>query len=1073
MISSSQYYRGRSSFYGRQRGWAAVCKCNETSRSTHPIKHRDGSRTLPPQQAKSGFAGDAEFVYREPKESGLARSALMALIAAMTCVLAMCALARAQGNRPPESKPDADPDARSMVPARPEIGSLIAVTGRRVHDIQLRGVPSTLETQRLLSLIPQKTNQPLDKHKLRSSIQALYATGRFQEIEVTAEPAPQNEISLVFIGKRNQFVGPVAVTGSPRHGPTNHQLVNASKLQLGELLTEDRLKQGIASMHRVLEEDGFYQTTITPQLTPHMDTQQVDILFRVESGPRARVGEIQVTGDPGFTAEQISDIAKLHSGDPVTGQGVTRGLERLRKKYQKQDRLEAQASVVSRAYRSDSNTVDYTLNIVRGPLVAIHVEGARLSDSVIKRSVPVYEEGAVDNDLLNEGRRNLRDYLQTQGYFDSQVAVVRKDQPGEDRTDIVFDLNRGERHKLIAVVLEGNNYFRDDLIRDRMQIQPSGWLLPHGFFSQALPNRDLESVRELYRANGFLQANAYAEVQDDYLGKHGHIRVVVHIAEGPQTLVKDLSIAGATTFASSELQNLLANVPGQPFSEANMASDHDALVNFYFNRGFPEVTVTYAAQPLVGEPNRMAVSYTIHEGERVYVNQVLLSGLYYTRRFVVDRQIVTHPGDPLSQADLFRSQSRLYDLGIFSAVDVAVQNPEGEEAYKDVLFNLTEARRYTFDYGLGFEVQTGSAASTGTPQGRTGASPRVSFDVNRLNFRGRNDTIFFKSHFGRLQQRALLGYEVPNWLDHESVKLTFNTLYDNTRDVFTFTSQRLEGSVQVQQTWSKATTLLYRLTYRDVRVANLSIDPNQIPLLSRPVRVGIPSFTYIRDTRNDPVDSHKGNYLVFDTGVASHVLGSQANFGRFLVQHSEYHPFGYKGRFVLAHSTRLGIEQPWGADAIIPLPERFFAGGGNSLRGFAINQAGPRDRVTGFQLGGEAMFVNNVELRLPPVPLPFIGKDLSPVLFHDMGNVFASASQVFPSLFRWSRRTECDASTCNFDYTSHALGGGIRYRTPIGPVRFDVGYNLNPPAFPIGNQSSPTIQMLHKVNFFFSVGQTF
>jgi outer membrane protein assembly complex protein YaeT len=1003
------------------------------------------------------------------------------LIAGLACLYATCVPVWAQEKSRSEGIPDgvaADAAAGSMVPALPrDVGSLTSVAGLRVHDIQFRGAPPTVDTRRLLSLIPQKADQPLDKRKLRGSIQVLYATGRFQDIQVAVEPAPQHELSLVFIAKQNQFVGRVDLTGAPPHGPTDHQLVNATKLQLGELFTDDRLKQAIGGIGRVLEENGFYGATITPQLTPHEDTQQVDIVFKVEAGQRARVGEIKVTGNSGFTTEQISDIAKLRGGDSVTAQNVTRALQRLRKKYQKQDRLEAQASMVTRTYRPESNTVDYTLNIVRGPVVAIHVEGARLTSAVIKRSVPVYEEGAVDDDLLNEGRRNLRDYLQTQGYFDSQVSVVRKEQPGSDRTDIVFDVDKRERHKLAAVALEGNKYFPDDLIRDRMQIQPAGWLLTHGLFSQSMLNRDMESIRDLYRANGFLQVNTYAEVQDDYLGKHGQMGVILHIEEGPQTLVKDLSIVGATTFTISELQSLLANVPEQPFSDANMAADHDTLVNFYFNRGFPDVTMTYAAQPAPGEPTRMVVTYTIHEGERVYVNQVLVTGLHYTRPFVVDRQVALHQGDPLSQADMLKTQSRLYDFGIFNAVDAAVQNPEGDEAYKDVLLDLTEARRYTFDYGLGFEVQTGSAPSTASPQGRTGASPRVSFDVNRLNLRGRNDTIFFKSHFGRLQQRALLGYVVPGWLDHQNFKLTVNALYDNTRDVFTFTSQRVEGSVQVEQTRSKATTLLYRLTYRNVKVANLAIDPNLVPLLSRPVRVGIPSFTYIRDTRDDPVDSHKGNYLVFDTGVASHVLGSQANFGRFLVQHSEYRAFGRKGRFVFAHSVRLGIEQPWGGpSAIVPLPERFYAGGGNSLRGYATNEAGPRDLVTGYQLGGDAMFVNNLELRLPPVPLPFIGKDLSLAIFHDMGNVFASTSDLFPSLIRWSQRNQAECqnpstTSCDFNYTSHAVGGGIRYRTPIGPVRFDVGYNLNPPTFPIGNQNR--FEVLHRVNFFFSIGQTF
>jgi len=241
----------------------------------------------------------------------------------------------------------------------------------------------------------------------------------------------------------------------------------------------------------------------------------------------------------------------------------------------------------------------------------------------------------------------------------------------------------------------------------------------------------------------------------------------------------------------------------------------------------------------------------------------------------------------------------------------------------------------------------------------------------------------------------------------------------------------------------------------------------------------MPSFTYIRDTRDNPVDSHKGNYLVFDTGVTSQALSSQANFVRFLLQHSEYYSFGHKNRFVLAHSIQLGAEQPWGGPSasFVPLPERFFAGGGSSLRGFGLNQAGPRDQDTGYQLGGEGLFINNLELRFPPIPLPFIGKDLSPLIFHDMGNVYDNPSDVFPSLFRWSQpekgtcRNLSLLVTCSFNYNSQAVGGGIRYRTPIGPVRFDVGYGLNPPTFPIRDLNDSRV--LHRVNFYFSVGQTF
>ena len=450
----------------------------------------------------------------------------------MACVFAAPAALWAQPSPSVQDLPGAvraEPPAGAA--AASDLSSLTSLIGRPVHDIQFRGITASLEAQRLLALIPQKTGEPLDKPKLRASVHALYATGRFQDIQVVAEPAPQHELSLVFITRQNQFVGPIGLTGVVKHGPTERQLVNATKLRLGELLTDERLKQAVSGIAKTMEDNGFYRATVTPQLNPHPETQQVDIGFKVEAGERARVGAIKVTGDPGFTGQQISEISRLRPGDGVTAQSATRALQRLRKHFQKEARLEAQVSLVSRSYRPETNTVDYVLNIVRGPVVAIHVEGAHLPESVIKRSVPVFEEGAVDEDLLNEGRRNLRDYLQTQGYYDAQVNVSRKDQPGAERTDIVFDADRGERHKLIAVAVEGNKYFPSDLILGRMQIQPSGWLLEHGVFSQSLLTRDVESVRDLYRSNGFLQVNAYAEVQDNYLGQNGHMRVIVHVGD--------------------------------------------------------------------------------------------------------------------------------------------------------------------------------------------------------------------------------------------------------------------------------------------------------------------------------------------------------------------------------------------------------------------------------------------------------------------------------------------------------------------------------------------------------------
>jgi outer membrane protein assembly complex protein YaeT len=587
----------------------------------------------------------------------------------------------------------------------------------------------------------------------------------------------------------------------------------------------------------------------------------------------------------------------------------------------------------------------------------------------------------------------------------------------------------------------------------------------------------VSAIEGLYQANGFLQAKAGSTVEDDYEGKTGQIKITINIEEGPQTLVGKLTIEGNTAVPTETLMGLISSTEGQPYSDPNVSADQTEITNYYFNHGFPEVRFESTSKAVQGQPERMELNYKITEGPQVFVDHVLLSGLHYTKGFVANREIVVQPGDPLSQDEMLQSQQRLYDLGIFNAVDVAVQNPEGDATHKNVAFQIAEARRYTFTYGVGFEVQTGAQGGIKNPQGETGASARVSFNVTRLNFRGRDQTLTLQTRYGNLQKRVLVGYESPRWFDAKSLTFNLTAFYDDTFDVRTFEARRLEGSAQIKQRLNKGTTLFYRLIYRRVSIPSdtLVIDPNLIPLFSQPVRVAMPAFTYIRDTRDDPTDSHKGAFSTLDSGLASSFIGSESNFGRLLLQNNTYYQF-HKKRWVFARSTRIGVEGPYGSTNFIPLPERFFAGGSNSHRGFGLNQAGPRDLQTGFPLGGEGLFLNNLELRTPPLPLPFVGNDVSAVVFHDMGNVFASAGNIGSNFFRWAQpdRSSCQntiSPNCNFNYMVHAIGAGVRYRTPIGPVSFDLGYSVNPPTFPVAQQGR--FETLGHFGFFFSVGQTF
>jgi outer membrane protein insertion porin family len=1032
-------------------------------------------------------------------------------------VLALTALwaAQASGESPMLSggMQDQDQSAAAQSPPVSLEDTMARYQGLIVADIRWPGITSDVDQKRWREVIPQKVGEPLDRELIRESIHRLHATGRFADIRAEAERTDDGKVALSFFTSPNYFIGPVDVEGVPNR-PTAGQVVNASKLQLGELFTSDQIDRALTNVKQLMQENGYYRSSVKEQEKKILARQEIDILFQIDPGPQARVGNVTVTGNPGYPPAQIQTIAKMRTGDPVSVQRVSNALDRVRKRYQKQNRLLAQVSISKKSYREETNTVDYTFEIVPGPKVQVIAEGFKIKRGVLKQNVPIFEENAVDEDLLNEGRRNLLNYLQGRGYFDAKIGMKEHRDTAGNELQIIYAIDPGARHRLVKIEFTGNKYFLTDRLQSRMQVRAAERFQSHGHFSQALLTTDVHGIEDLYRANGFQQVKVTSTIIDDYEGHENDLVLKLSVDEGAQTLVGSFRLEGNQAFSEKELATEINTAEGQPFSEFDIAQDRDNLLNYYFNHGFPNAGFEAAAKAMPGEPNRMEVTFTIHEGEQVFVDNVFVSGLDYTKPFVVQRELRVKAGDPLSQIDMLQTQQRLYDLGIFSQVGTAVQNPNGNEPEKNVLVDVEEAKRYTFTYGVGLEFQTGQPSAVGTNQakGETGVSPRVSLAITRLNFRGRDHTLTFKADVGSLEQRGLVSATIPRWFNSQNWKLSLTSFYDNTIDVTTFTSQRLEGSVQAEETISKATTMAYRFTYRRVKASNIDISADQIPLLSLPVRVGEPGFTYIRNKRDNNLESTKGSYTTVDAGVASKYFGSEANFSSILTQNSTYYAFGknrpQNKKFVFARSVRVGIESTFGNTVIlppgqacpnptatscpditvIPLAERFFTGGANSFRGFGLNQAGPRDPVTGFPIGGSALFVNNLEMRFPPTNLPYVEDNLSFVLFEDAGNIFTNGRNMLDSLLRWHQKDpdlclhQLTASECNYNYISHAAGVGLRYKTPIGPVSFDFGYNLNPPAFPstqtvtnsAGQQTSTFVpQHATHFNVYFSIGQSF
>ncbi len=985
--------------------------------------------------------------------------------------------------------------------------------------------------------IAVETGKPLDRGKIAESMRALYRTGDYADLRAVVTPEADG-VRLDFVVRENLFFNQVRLEGLVAP-PSEASAAAAMQIGLGQTYRKATVEEAVERLRETLREEGLYQAEVSAETVPHAETHQMDLVVHVKTGPRARAESLQLKNDTAYRQAEILSRFKMRAGQPITSARLQRGTERVRKFLVKKGHLSTRVTVRRGDYDAAKNSIPIQLEVTQGPRVQLTVSGAKLSSGELKKLIPVYQEGAVDTDLLEEGKRNIRERLERDGYFDAEVSykidtheVKTSGWQGTEEV-IAYTVERGDKHKLVGIEISGNKYFDAELLESRLQI------------FRGLVDSDAQSMRNLYQANGFLDAKVEPRVEDNYKGKEGDLFIQFKVQEGKQTRVASLAIEGNHAFKEEELLGVIGSTSGQPYSDVSVTTDRDNILALYFNEGFPEASFSATAERVsadagaqkaaadangspatknekreekgresknaIDQADAVRLVFQIQEGPQTRVRRVFISGYEHTRPGVIRREVHIKAQEPLREGDVVESQRRLYNLGIFNRVTIEPQNPTGTDVDKDIAVLVEEAKRYTLAYGGGFEVQR-LASTTNPTSGQVQAAPRGILEISKLNLTGRADTLSFKLRGSTLQGRALLGYSTPNTFGNSHLSFQATAFAEKTRDINTFTEQRYEGAVQLTDQATPLTTVLFRYAFRQVRVTDLKILSQEIPLFNQPTLVSQIGVTWFRDSRNNPADASKGSFNSADFGAADTYFGSSASFLRFFFQNSTYHPI--KRRFSFARSIRFGILAPYRdtisltfpapttppLPSVIPLPERFFAGGGTSLRGFALNQAGPRDSITGFPVGGQAMLVLNQEFRFP-MRLPFIGTSLGGALFYDGGNVYSRLSRISfrtmlpsptfalqdPALPPSSTNVPMCVTNCSneLNYFAHTAGLGFRYKTPVGPIRIDLGYQLNRPAFvvPIPCPSNtPTCQVgslgqkgtrLPGFQIFFNLGSSF
>src|SRR5258705_656187 len=496
--------------------------------------------------------------------------------------------------------------AQTPAPQEPPSEQLKIAAPRDAESMSaaVMAVRIVTEDGRVLSEAPAGVSvavgKPLDRDQVAESIRGLYRTGDYADVRAISTLV-DGGMRVDFAVREQLFFNQVIIRGLVTP-PTEASAIAAVQLPLGQPYRADAVNEGLERLRELLKEEGLYAAQVSADTVPHTQDHQMDVIITIHAGPRARIKEVQLTNGTEYGKLEILARSKLKAGGQVTASRVQRTTTGVRNFLVKKGHLNARAVVRRGSYDAKSNTIPLELEATAGPLVRITVAGAKFSGGELKKLVPVYQEGAVDTDLLEEGKRNIRERLERNGYFDAEVdyatstneVTLKSGRKGSEEV-ITYRVERGDRHSLLRIEITGNQYFNADLLRSRMIIYPKGFATP-GRFSRRLMESDRESMQNLYLANGFLEAKVDAQVLHNYQGREGDLMIRFVVQEGKQTRVASLKIDGVHALKEDVLLGVVASTPGQPYSEFNVTTDRDNILALYFNDGFPEAKFTATAE---------------------------------------------------------------------------------------------------------------------------------------------------------------------------------------------------------------------------------------------------------------------------------------------------------------------------------------------------------------------------------------------------------------------------------------------------------------------------------------------
>ncbi|HKP87733.1 MAG TPA: POTRA domain-containing protein [Blastocatellia bacterium] len=949
--------------------------------------------------------------------------------------------------------------------AKAQIGDFL---GRRVTsvNVEVEGAPGSnvAEMRPLIDVVAGQDYSPV---RIHDSLVRLHRSGLISGARVEAAPDGPNGVALRFIVRPQARIDSIAFEGETIF-PASELRSRLNQLDPGERLSPGAITRGLGDLIAFYSARGYLKARVTPEIRLDPTGTRATVIYRIETGEQARVSKFEID----VKGAKI-DLSKIRNpiavGQPFTQSDVQEVMDRIRDEYLKQDYLAVRVTQ-NTTPDPNTNTVAVTITAETGPKIQVDVQGLDISDKEKRQTLPFYRQGGVDEFTLDEGARRLRDYAQRKGYFFAQVTPPKAPDLSQPTAQLVYQIEPGSRLKLSDIEIEGVDAIPHRTLEDEFKTKEASPFPVignrRGITSDELLRQDTNLLLKRLREVGYRRA--HVDVRRGVSPSGGRLIITFDVQQGPRSYVEEVAIRGNNVLTTDELRAGLSIEPNEPLLGVKVTKDTEQVLSHYTRRGYAAADVFSELVELgsFDGQDRVRLIFNVSEGNRVRILNVSTRGTAHTSTARLENDFYLFKKGEWLRNDLLQETERdLYDTNAFNSVNIsseAVGPAVNGVEQRDVTVNLLEAKRRDLIFGFGYQANINSKTVPG---------------LGALNgLRGlvqlTDSNMFGQLYTGSTQLRVAQN-ELFGQVSFQNPR-PFGTRFPTLLSLFVrrlgerdFRTDRYTASIQAERRLSPDFIVYMTYSFERVSVFDLPCvvnDPNcqgitleEIQRNAQPIRLGRIGPSFARDTRDNKFDPTTGTQTIGSFTFASTFLGGNEQFVKFNVEHNRYYPVRRFRDTIYTVSGRLGLATPFGGAQSLPISERFFAGGARDLRGFGFEEAGPtilvpdRDANGDLRfdsnnnvilkispLGGNAVIVINNELRFP------IWRQLGGTIFSDTGNVFRRVRDIKPKGL------------------TQTFGFGFRIKTPVGPVRFDLGFLvLNKPAGIRGYQHH------------FTLGQTF